>query len=636
MPNNYENTMLKLHKKIWEIASQLELDDFTLIQNILNTIGEELKPSRVCYLQFIDKDLTCTQEWLDTDIHPTKGTKIPDEVVQYLKLMYFHEVTLEKAIKAIPLEEREVLTPIITEFAKKENLKSLALFPLTINNQEIGWFTLDNCNPSPKETILTDAIIEIMDDVVKIIAIHREKKTTEEKLQEINSRLETKVSERTVALTKQNKELIQKDEEISLINKMLETSLEILSHDTRNIFSNLYMILEEMKEKPEYKKLKANIDELFEMTTETAGILKTEKRILSIKEMIESIRIGDLRDYVTTHSRINLNLPKDRDFYIEVTALFKNTIGNILENGLKYSAKSEKIDLTYFYKDNYITFLIEDRGMGIPDEMKARVLEKFYRLPQHISSEGSGRGLWITKNLVEKEGGTINIFDNKDKGTSVEITLPVFDARKLETPYILLSSWFNIPIQDIENKAESIKTVMLLNEEEPLPNIETEIFTRLLAILRKEKATKFPTDLEIRIDKLKKLNKDGVKIMLTDDSLYVHYYLSKFLTEEGYNICGNARNGVEAVHLYKQIDPKIILMDYTMPKMNGIEAAKEIFKINPELKIIFLSAAAEMKSVQESIFSSFPSKNVKIITKPADKATIISKIEELLVASDEE
>ena len=91
------------------------------------------------------------------------------------------------------------------------------------------------------------------------------------------------------------------------------------------------------------------------------------------------------------------------------------------------------------------------------------------------------------------------------------------------------------------------------------------------------------------------------------------------LNDFGFNVIGTAKNGHEAVEMYKQFPdkPDLIIMDHRMPVKDGIQASKEILQINPDAKIIFASADTSVKNVAQSIgaicFKSKPFSNEKLL-----------------------
>ncbi len=97
---------------------------------------------------------------------------------------------------------------------------------------------------------------------------------------------------------------------------------------------------------------------------------------------------------------------------------------NLVENAMKYTEASGTITVTLFSDEGTIQLIVEDSGMGIPDEEKAKVFERFYRVDQSRSSEisGTGIGLSIVKELVEKYQGDIAVTDVLPQGTRFAVT----------------------------------------------------------------------------------------------------------------------------------------------------------------------------------------------------------------------
>lgn len=79
------------------------------------------------------------------------------------------------------------------------------------------------------------------------------------------------------------------------------------------------------------------------------------------------------------------------------------------------------------------------------------------------------------------------------------------------------------------------------------------------------------------------------RILVVDDSSMMRKMIEKLLTNSGHTIVGEARNGIEAVKLYKQLTPDLVTMDITMRDMDGITAAKEILRHDDNARILFLS-----------------------------------------------
>ena len=75
------------------------------------------------------------------------------------------------------------------------------------------------------------------------------------------------------------------------------------------------------------------------------------------------------------------------------------------------------------------------------------------------------------------------------------------------------------------------------------------------------------------------------KVMICDDAAFMRMMIKDILTKNGYNVAGEAENGMKAVEKFKEVNPDLVLMDITMPEMDGIQALKEIKKLDGGAKI---------------------------------------------------
>lgn len=92
-------------------------------------------------------------------------------------------------------------------------------------------------------------------------------------------------------------------------------------------------------------------------------------------------------------------------------------------------------------------------------------------------------------------------------------------------------------------------------------------------------------------------------ILICDDAAFMRMMIKDILTKNGYNIAGEAENGAKAVEKYNELKPDLVLMDITMPEMDGIEALKKIKAGDPNAMVIMCSAMGQQAMVIESIQS---------------------------------
>lgn len=93
------------------------------------------------------------------------------------------------------------------------------------------------------------------------------------------------------------------------------------------------------------------------------------------------------------------------------------------------------------------------------------------------------------------------------------------------------------------------------------------------------------------------------KILICDDAMFMRTILKGLLVDNGYEVVGEAENGRMAVEKFNQLKPDLILMDITMPEMDGIEALKKIKEADPNATIIMCSAMGQQAMVIEAIQS---------------------------------
>ena len=90
-------------------------------------------------------------------------------------------------------------------------------------------------------------------------------------------------------------------------------------------------------------------------------------------------------------------------------------------------------------------------------------------------------------------------------------------------------------------------------------------------------------------------------ILICDDAAFMRMMIKDVLSKNGYTVCGEAENGLRAVEKYNELHPDLVLMDITMPEMDGIAALKKIKAADPSAVVIMCSAMGQQAMVIESI-----------------------------------
>jgi two-component system chemotaxis response regulator CheY len=115
------------------------------------------------------------------------------------------------------------------------------------------------------------------------------------------------------------------------------------------------------------------------------------------------------------------------------------------------------------------------------------------------------------------------------------------------------------------------------------------------------------------------------KILVVDDAEFLRLRISKMLSGEGHNIV-EAENGLKAVETYKAEKPDIVLMDITMPEMDGLTALKEIRSIDASARVVMLTALGQESVVLEAIKSGARD----FVVKPFERERVLSAIGKLI------
>lgn len=115
------------------------------------------------------------------------------------------------------------------------------------------------------------------------------------------------------------------------------------------------------------------------------------------------------------------------------------------------------------------------------------------------------------------------------------------------------------------------------------------------------------------------------KILIVDDAEFLRVRLTKMLDTDGFQVF-QAENGLKAVQLYKEIHPDVVLMDVTMPEMDGLTALKEIVGYDSKARVIMLTALGQESVVLEAVKSGARD----FIVKPFEHDRVMKAIGKLL------
>lgn len=227
------------------------------------------------------------------------------------------------------------------------------------------------------------------------------------------------------------------------IDKMKNEFISIAAHELRTPLASLlgYTELIQMKEFDQLgtkvkqecfeniyhqgMSLERLIDDLLDVgRIESGRCLQIEKSHVQFLEFLAQICNNHQRE--TTKHSIQTDLP-DHDMSLLIDAgRMTQVLDNVLSNAVKYSPAGGVIKVTGNIKSNLLSVSISDSGIGMTEQQRQRVFDKFYRADtSNTAVRGLGLGMNIAKSIVEAHGGTIWVESAERKGTIVHIAIPI-------------------------------------------------------------------------------------------------------------------------------------------------------------------------------------------------------------------
>lgn len=173
------------------------------------------------------------------------------------------------------------------------------------------------------------------------------------------------------------------------------------------------------------------VNDILEIARSEAGRIKIEVFAVDIRESVKSVfqevrPIADEKKIALSYER-----PADLALVLADTMRLKEIIVNLVSNAIKYNREGGGVRISHEFEPGFVLTHVEDNGIGISQEDQKRMFEKFFRADsarvQRIT--GTGLGLFITKELVEKMGGAIWLKSEEGKGSRFSFKLPAVPRR---------------------------------------------------------------------------------------------------------------------------------------------------------------------------------------------------------------
>ena len=369
------------------------------------------------------------------------------------------------------------------------------------------------------------------------------------------------------------RELIESKEKAETSDKLKSAFLANMSHEIRTPlnaivgFSRIISESDNAEERREYYEIvDANNERLLQLINEILDLSKIESgiveftygpvRLHTLCKEIHDAHVfrcpqGVELRFDSPDEALSIHSDKNRIFQV-----FSNLIGN----AFKFTTEGS---VSYGYKQEgeRVVFYVKDTGLGIEPEKLGRVFQRFAKLNNF--AQGTGLGLSICKTIIERLGGEIAVSSEVGTGTTFTFWLPLENV-----------------IQDTETgtnshlPGEAVGTqpseVLPGKEDTPCP---------------KEETTEKEEDLRATAAGTEKAT-----ILIAEDTDSNFDLLNAILGRKYHLV--RARDGMEAVTMYDEVNPDLILMDIKMPNLDGLEATRIIRQLSAEVPIIAQSAYA--------------------------------------------
>lgn len=236
---------------------------------------------------------------------------------------------------------------------------------------------------------------------------------------------------------------LEKEKDLS---KLKSNLISMASHELKTpltaILSSAEIIEMLLKKVPyevnnQLKIIYEEIDKLVEIINDTLSLsnLETNKNNFNpvktrLNTLCEEI-IKGIKIIVPQNIELIYKYNTDQKYYYLDKKLIKQILYNLLNNAVKYTVSGGKIIFNVSSIENDIVFSIIDEGIGIPEQDLTNLFEAFHRGKNVKSISGTGLGLYIVKNSVEKHGGNITVKSELNRGTTFIINIPIMKNRRV-------------------------------------------------------------------------------------------------------------------------------------------------------------------------------------------------------------
>ncbi|MDO6801318.1 two-component regulator propeller domain-containing protein [Wenyingzhuangia sp. 1_MG-2023] len=365
----------------------------------------------------------------------------------------------------------------------------------------------------------------------------------------------------------------------------------------------------------QYSLMEKNTDYLLRLVTQLLDFQKMDKGKMGLTIYKKNIarfvkEVAEPFKFISEKKNIQYSIRSEEDAiysYFSPDALEK-VMNNLLSNAFKFCPEGGIVDVYVYIKNTYhsdrltkgsvykrVVIEVKDSGSGISEAKKQRIFNRFYSnsAKELANPTGTGIGLSYTKSLIDLHQGSIAVVDNELGGTTFAINIPQEKQAYIDKPNI-----------EFGNETDNVSTTTAYVSSAHIVSVEDERNDQEMIAKRPE--------LPI--------------ILVVDDNEDIRMFIRQALQKD-YNIL-EAENGLKGFEIAKKEVPNIIISDYVMPEMDGVEFCKKCKDLAETSHIPFMLLTA--KTSKENEYLGLESGADDYITKPFNLESLQLKIKNII------
>lgn len=268
-------------------------------------------------------------------------------------------------------------------------------------------------------------------------------------IKQLNTNLELKVENRTkmlretlAELEKSKKEVTEALEKEKELGDLKTSFVTMASHEFRTplstILSSAYLLSQYNEPeqaaqrgkhinriKDAVNDMKNILEDFLSLGKLEEGSINAKTQLIPVPEYIIEIQnmVEGMTQITKENQQINFTHKGGKQIHIDLT-LLKNILVNLISNAIKFSPENSSINVSSYLQKAQLSISVEDKGIGISEEDKEHLFERFFRAKNAANVQGTGLGLHIVAKYLELLGGQIELKSQLDKGTQFIIHIP--------------------------------------------------------------------------------------------------------------------------------------------------------------------------------------------------------------------